>query len=204
MSVIFPILLVVIILACAGTLFNEGMWGNALNLINVILAGLMAFNFFEPMARWIESWGGWFDKNAAYLDFLSLWIIFCISLIVFRLASNAISRVKVRFLMIVDRAGSAVFALLVGWVLVCFTTASLHTAPLAEKFMWGGFDQNKRMLFGLAPDRQWLGLMKLASRAGFSRGQEFDPNSDFPARYGAVRSAVESGGSIPSRSGGQE
>jgi hypothetical protein len=193
MSVIFPLLLVVIILACAASLYNEGMWGNAINLVNVIMAGLLAFNFFEPLAKWIESWGDFFAKNTFYLDFLSLWFVFAVSLIVLRTASNLISRVKVRFVMLYNRIGSGVLAVLVGWFMASFTAATLHTAPLAEKFMKGGFDARKRMMFGLAPDRQWLGFVNMASKGGFSRGEEheFDPDGQFIVKYEDFRAAVE-------------
>ncbi len=150
MSVIFPLLLIAIFLACAASLYQEGMWGNALNVVNVTLAGLIAFNFFEPMARGLE---GMIPAMAFYHDFLALWVVFCISLMILRTATKLISRVKVRFVALVDRIGSGSLAALVGWIMVCFTTASLHTAPLARNFLWGGFNPEKRMLFGLAPDR---------------------------------------------------
>lgn len=208
MTVIFPLLLVVILLACAASLYPEGLWGNAINLVNIILAGLLAFNFFEPLARFLE---GQMASYTFFLDFISLWLIFCVSLVVLRTASNLLSRVKVRFLMIVDRVGSGILAVLVGWVMVCFTAATLHTAPLARNFMWGGFNPEKRMLFGLAPDRQWLGLVRLASRGGLSGGNQFDTR--FIVQYADFRSAVEKASEsgslrvasspIPPRAGGE-
>jgi type II secretory ATPase GspE/PulE/Tfp pilus assembly ATPase PilB-like protein len=191
MWIFFQLLLLVIILACVGSLYHEGMWGNALNMINVILAGLLAFSFFVPLTGWMLTWGDWFASIFFFLQFISLWLIFCVSLIVLRTGSNLISRVKVRFIMVADRAGSGVFALLVGWFMVCFTTAALHTAPLARNFMWGGFNPEKRMLFGLAPDRQWLGLVNMASQGAFSRGHPFDPDNRFIVAQAAMRSAVE-------------
>jgi type II secretory ATPase GspE/PulE/Tfp pilus assembly ATPase PilB-like protein len=190
MSIIFPILLLVIILACVGSLYHEGMWGNALNMINVILAGLLAFSFAGPLMRWMLTWGDWFASIVFFLAFISLWLIFCVSLIILRMASNLTSRVKVKFIMIANRVGSGIFALLVGWFMVCFTTATLHTAPLSKNFMWGGFDNNKRMLFGLAPDRQWLGLVNIVSKGAFSRGVEFD-DGGFRNAFEVMRSFVE-------------
>ena len=54
MSIIFTILLLVILIACAASLYTEGMWGNAIRLINVVTAGLIATNYFEPVADWLE------------------------------------------------------------------------------------------------------------------------------------------------------
>ena len=36
-------------------LFGQGIWGNVLTLINVILAALLATTMFEPLADWLES-----------------------------------------------------------------------------------------------------------------------------------------------------
>ena len=45
MTLIFPALLVVIFIAVAISLYTEGLWGNALRLINVVTAALLATNF---------------------------------------------------------------------------------------------------------------------------------------------------------------
>ena len=163
--IIFPALLFVIFIACVATLYTEGMWGNAIRLINVVTAALLAVNFWEPLARWLEG----FNASFCYFwDFLALWGLFGLFMVLFRLATDFTSRVKVRFLSVVDRAGSVFFAIWVGWVMVCFTAMSLHTAPLARNFLFGGFDPQRRM-FVMAPDRQWLGFVQKVSRGSFSR-----------------------------------
>ena len=54
MSALLTLILVLIFLACLGFLYPEGMWSNAIRLINVILAALLAINYFEPLARQLE------------------------------------------------------------------------------------------------------------------------------------------------------
>ena len=49
MSSILTILMLVILLACVAMCYAEGMWSNAVRLINVMTVGLLAMNFFEPM-----------------------------------------------------------------------------------------------------------------------------------------------------------
>ena len=44
------LILILIFLACLGFLYPEGMWSNAVRLINVILASLLAIDYFEPLA----------------------------------------------------------------------------------------------------------------------------------------------------------
>lgn len=184
--------MLVILAACIGVLYPEGLWSNVIRLVNVVTAGLIAMNFFEPLARWIETWGEWFASATYFWDFISLWILFGVSMIVMRLATDSISRVKVRFLKVVDRAGSAFFATLVGWVMVCFVMATLHTAPLAARFLFGGFDPSRRMLV-LGPDRQWLGFVQGASKGPFARGEKvvFDEDSQFMAKYNNRRGSLE-------------
>ena len=54
MSYLLTVLLLTILAACVGSLYTEGIWSNAMHFINVVTAGLLAMNFFEPVARGIE------------------------------------------------------------------------------------------------------------------------------------------------------
>ena len=94
---------------------------------------------------------------------------------------------------IADRIGSGVFAALVGWVMICFTTMSLHTAPLSRNFLFGGFKPGESMFFGLAPDQQWLKLTEAMSKGSFSRLEPrvFDPEHQFIPKYAARRTNLD-------------
>ncbi len=203
--------LVIILLACVGFLYTEGIWGNFINLVNVVTAGLLATNFYEPLAKLGESYFGSFTF---FLDFLSLWGSFALFVIVFRLATDRISRTKVRFLKLADQIGSPTMAVMVGWVMVCFTAMTLHTAPLARNFLDGGFQPEEPMLLGTAPDRQWLGFVQIISRGVYCRGLSatekdsgaygkdtdqaenelavFDRRAEFIPKYAARRTLLES------------
>ena len=131
MAFLFTALLFVVLLACVAFLYGEGMWGNAIRLVNVVTAALLATNFWEPVARILEDS---VSKEFSYAwDIIALWGLFSVFVVVLTLATGYASRVKVRFLGIADRIGSIAFAVLIGYVMVCFTTMSLHTAPLAKK-----------------------------------------------------------------------
>jgi hypothetical protein len=204
MSFLLPLLLLVVFAACVGFLYREGMWANGIRLINVVTAALLATNFWEPLARLLEDMLG---ASFTYLyDFLSLWLLFAVIYLAFHLVTNKVSRVKVRFLAIVNKIGGGVLAAAVGWVLVSFTLMTLHTAPLGEKFFFGGFDPNANMLFGLAPDHQWLAFMGHVSRGAFSKGAAegepagFDPEHKFIDTYRlrrlSLQAQLQSAGSI--------
>jgi len=197
----FTLLLLVVFFAVVAMLVREGLWSNAIMFFNVITAAMLATNYYETLANWIErkDWGRSFTF---LLDFLSLWVIFSVVLVVLRLATDKISRVKVRFKLPVEWSGGIFFALWVAWLMVCFTAFSFHTAPLARNFLFGSFqpEPDSKMFFGLAPDRQWLAWMHTMSDYGSLAGNRpegdkttnvFDPNTDFILRYAARRKQYE-------------
>jgi hypothetical protein len=77
--------------------------------------------------------------------------------------------VKVKFLTLLDRIGSALFGMLTGLALLCFLAMTLHTAPLAEKFFGGAFDYTQGIMFGMSPDRMWCGYMQTVSGGAFAQ-----------------------------------
>jgi len=193
------LLMCIILFAAVAMLYTDGTWSNALRLINVVTAALLAVNFYEHLADWLET------KQPTYTyfwDFLALWGLFVVFSAVFRVLTDFLSRVKVRFLKIADQIGSVILSLWIGWVMVCFTMVTLHTAPLARNFMDGSFDPEQRMVLGLAPDRQWLGFMQRMSQGPYARsageaewkGEKyvFDPDAEFLLKYATRRANFES------------
>ncbi len=197
---------------------REGLWSNALMFFNVMTAALLATNYFEPLADRIDRMAPTYTYLA---DFLTLWAAFCVAIIVLRVATDLVSRVKVRFRLPVDWAGGIFFACWTAWIMVCFTTFSLHTAPLARSPFGGTFyaEPNADVFFGLAPDRQWLAFVHTLSLDGSkvadgrqgslarSLGENepeganiFDPQAEFILKYGASRAKFEKEPEIRTRS----
>jgi hypothetical protein len=183
--------MLLIFFAIVATCFSEGMWSNAVRLVNVIFAALVAMTFFEPIAQALDNW----DKSYTYMwDFLSLWALFSVSLLIFREITDHISHVNVRFLKLADRIGSVVFSMWIGYVVVCFAMMTLHTAPLGPNFLFKGFSTqtDAKMLFGMAaPDRDWLGFTQKMSTGAFAGSDEFDPNAEFMPKYATRRTDLE-------------
>jgi len=192
MSAIFTVLLFVIFLAVVASLYPEGMWGNALQLVNVSIAALLATNYFEPLANWLEGLNASAATYKYVWDFLSIWALFAVFLVVLRATTDTVSRVKVRFLKIADQVGSVLFSCLVALVVVSFVTFSLHLAPLGKSFMWEGFDPDKPAMLGLAPDQKWISLVRHLSDGAFSCSppRVFDQDSQFRANYAQRRAAI--------------
>jgi uncharacterized membrane protein required for colicin V production len=191
-------LLLLVFLACVGFGFRNGMWSNAIRLVNVITAALVATNCFEPLADWLQGFAGSYQYFA---DIVALWAVFVAALGGLNLATDAVSKVRVRFATIVDRVGSVFFSAWVGWVMVGFTLFTLHAAPLPREFLFGNFQAEQPMFLGMAPDRQWLAFVHKLSRGPLCRSATtdqwrreatvFDPRGEFMIKYASRRSALE-------------
>lgn len=187
------IVLIVIFVACFASLMTGGMWSNTITLINVITAGLLAMNYFEPLAEFL-------DKQApswTYVwDFVSLWAVFGVSMLALRAVTDFASKVQVKFHPTVERVGGLLMAVWASWIVLCFATATLHAAPLARNFLGGAFqtEPDTKMLFGLQPDRVWLGWVNRESKGALRRlgtAAPFDARGDFILRYAERRHEFE-------------
>ena len=192
------IVLILILFICLAMLWTEGMWGNAVTLINTVISCIVATNCYEA----VVAFG--MDNAPTYtyvLDYLCLWGAFAACFAVLRSATDAISRHKVKFKKPVEQAGRALFAFATGWVIVCFTTYSLHTAPLGENPFRASLhhDGNTKNFLGLGPDIMWLAFAQSRSKGALSRADEsgpdgvrvYDPDSTFMARYASRRKKLE-------------
>ena len=189
--------LFLILAITAAAIWFQGLWGAAVTLINLVIAMLLATNFFEPLADMIESVGG--GSFTYLLDFLVLWILFALFFGILRGITDMLSKTRVKFDMPVEMVGRTLFALWCGWLMVCFTTFSLHMAPLGAERPMGAFaTPTSGSFLGLAPDRLWLAFMQSRSRGALARGnfsgqshpedqaanvEAFDPFSEFPFKY---------------------
>jgi hypothetical protein len=135
----------------------------------VLLAGIIAVNFFEPLADWFDSM---MPSFTYFWDFTALWLCFAIAIALLRLSTSMLSKHRVRFKKPVDTAGGLFFAACIGWVMMQFTLFSFHMAPLSRNFMNFQEKPDTRMILGLAPDRTWIALMRAVSSGSLSRGND--------------------------------
>jgi hypothetical protein len=166
--------LLIIIALVTWNVAAEGAWGAAALFLSVIFAGLIAMNFFEPLANFLEvnvssDWSMRFD-------FISLMVLFVGAVFLLRLMSEKIAPGFIAVhsrLYDVCRFG---FALMTGYVTAAFLLAAMHTAPLPREFL--GFTPERKNFFGMtAPDREWLGFVQYVSEKSMQsseRGRIFD------------------------------
>jgi hypothetical protein len=171
-------LTLLIMLAVAYAQLREGLFTACTMFCNVLLAGLIAFNFWEPLADSLESvFSGTFLNG--YEDAVCLVFLFCLSLGVLRAATNAMSRTQIRFPEFVQRGGGVLFGLLTGYLVSGFLVCTLQTLPWSENFMSfnpnyeRGSESSARQI--LPPDRVWLAIMHRAGAYAFSSKE--DPNA---------------------------
>lgn len=173
---------------CVAFLWNEGTWSNCLTLVNTLLAALVAMNYWEPLADFAE---GKMPTYTYVIDYLAMWLVFFIAIAVFRALTATISKTQVRFIPPIEQAGRVVSVLLIGWIMVCFTVTSLHTAPLARTAIRGSFQATPMAnnFLGLAPDRMWLGYVQYRSKTALANSppRVFDETGEYIFKYGERR-----------------
>lgn len=176
------ILLLLIFIGVTAGLWFQGLWNNAITLMNVLLAGLIATNWYEPIATLaIEQ-----EASYTYLyDVVFLWLLFAISFSLLRVFTDMLSSDRVKFIPPVELAGRSILAVLAAYLFICFTVFTIHTAPLQANAFRGAFQTPDSATFLIfQPGRQWASLVRTASGGGLSNGDnQFDPNGEFAHKY---------------------
>ncbi|MFO0968081.1 MAG: CvpA family protein [Gemmataceae bacterium] len=161
--------------------FREGVFTSFCMLVNVFLAGLLAFNFFEPMSDALE---GVFKGTdlLGYEDFLCLAAVFIVALILLRILANNFANRFIDFPAKAQQFGGGAVGLLTGYCLAGFFLCTLETLPWQESFLdFPTGTEAEASLRGVwPPDRAWLSLMRFAGAYSFS-AKERDPLAD--SRY---------------------
>jgi uncharacterized membrane protein required for colicin V production len=159
-----------VLATCVAFLFRDGIWSNAVRLVNIVFAGLLTMNFYEPLAKFITEYSEDIRTWAPFMDFLAFWICFVGFAAILTAITDKVSRVRVRFLQVAERVGGLALSFCIGWIMVCIVLVSLHTAPLGQYPFLGCFQPQGSMYLGmLAPDREWLGFTKYQSEGPVCR-----------------------------------
>lgn len=181
-----------LMLAGAYAFWREGVLPAFAMCVNILLAGLIAFNFFEPIAVELEPLLT--DSFLhGYEDSFGLVALFSLALLFLRWASNALIHTELPYHPIVQQAGAALFGMLAGYLVAGFLLCVAQTLPLDEHFL--KFDaavnphsHNEKIRRLMPPDRVWLALMHRASKASFDWDETaFDPDGSFELRYARER-----------------
>ncbi len=193
-------------------LSQEGIWGAASTLVCVVLSGLVAMNFYEPVAMYLTFF---VPAIADYADFGALVVLFGGGVIGLRELTEYLAPLDIRVPDLLDTIGKWGFAAATGYVTTGILLTALHTAPLPRQFL--DFRPEAPTFFGIAPDRQWLAFTQYVSEKSLANNSNFDPATrlfqpnifdghirkvgdspntvwaSFPIRYAMRRSMIERG-----------
>jgi hypothetical protein len=178
-SVIVDLGVVVLILGMTYALASEGLWGAALMFFNVLFAGLITFNFYEPLAGVI---GGNVSFLADYADSLSLLLIFVVSLLLLRLTTESLAPTMVRFPAPIYHLGRWLFGLAASVLAMAVFYLAFHTAPIHKKMFYGAAPYDHKPPFGMGIDWQWLGFFQYSTGqifANYSESNPLDPSKEY-------------------------
>ena len=163
MAIIMDLIILFLVLGLTYALTSEGLWGAALMFFNVLFSAMIAFNFYEVVAKLIDSTGiPW-----GFSDTLSMLGLFCISVMLLRMTTETIAPAMVRFPTPVYHLGRFVFGIGGALVTIAIVILAFHTAPVHKKiFTTVKYDTKPPFNMGL--DHQWLGFFQYETGAVFT------------------------------------
>ncbi|MBI3467350.1 MAG: hypothetical protein HY000_30440 [Planctomycetes bacterium] len=177
---VIDVLLVLGMLGIGWCVSSEGLWGAALMFVNVMFAGLVAFDLYEPVAKFIDLNLGFM---AAFADFVALVLLFAIAFTVIRIATDNLGPTMVRFPTWVYHIGRYGFAGATAWYLMGMILCILQTAPIHKQFL--GYKWDTHAVWTAGVDRFWLGYVQTTTERVFDRSppKMFDAKSKFIREY---------------------
>lgn len=176
--VIVDIGVVVLVLGMTYALASEGLWGAALMFFNVLFAGLIAFNSYEPVAGWLA---GSLSALSGFADTLSLLLIFVVTLLLLRLTTESLAPMMVRFPGAVYHIGRWAFGLGASALAMAVFLLAFHAAPIHKKMFFGAYPYDYRPPFGMGLDWKWLGFFQYSAGQIFARNspENRDPHDEY-------------------------
>jgi uncharacterized membrane protein required for colicin V production len=192
---VIDIVLCLFLAAIIWAVSSQGLWGAALKFVNVMLAGLVAFNFYEPIASLLDRY---VEFMRSFSDFVCLVILFVFAFLALDLLTDRLGPTMVRFPGWLYHAGRFVFAVATAWYTVGMMLAIVETAPIHKQFL--GYQWQNHALWGAGIDRYWLGFVQATTRDCLEWDKPprvFDPYSDYIVRYHEHRGFGDPDPSMP-------
>lgn len=167
---------------------REGLWSILLTLFNLFFGTLMAVNYFEPAARLLVSmWRGiyWFAPG------LCFWALLGLFFGIGRFATDALSKVKLKFYAPIEIIGRIVLAL----TLANYTINSIHLGILVSNVPTYVFTTDDRGRDIVDSFDRFFSLPMYSALTSFSRMPMDERSADvlnLPLKYLQFRKAYAS------------
>ena len=177
---IFDLIVLVLIAGMTYALSSEGLWGAALMFFNVLFSSIIALNFYEPLAGVIASN---VDFLSGMADALCLIVIFTVSLLLMRLATELLAPSMVRYPVALYQIGRFLFALAASALTMGMLILAFEASPVDKK-VFGSVDHEAVPAYKVRLDTQILAIFQYETEEVFRRGKGrfFDPKSDWLIR----------------------
>lgn len=171
----------IVFFASFAMMVREGIWNNLLTMMMVMISGVVAFGYFQPLTRsFDEKTGG---SYTYLLDFLVIWFTFIFVMLILKILGKVLSPKKVKFLENFDLYGGVAIALFTAYLITGMMLATMHSAPLIHnifdnRFVMGETRKEVESTINSTsviarPDLAWLGLMESVLQGSSMGGSDF-------------------------------
>jgi uncharacterized membrane protein required for colicin V production len=179
--IVIDLVIAALILGLTYALMSEGLWGSALMFFNILFAGIIAFNFYEPLAKLLAANLSFMSHH---VDMLCLMSVFLVTLVILRLTTETIAPAMVRFPTAVYQVGRIFFGLAGSVVLMAILLLAFDTAAVHKK-VFTVVDYKYQPPFHMGIDHAWLGFFQYTTGAIFPNNSP--ANSDWMREYGNAK-----------------
>lgn len=185
-----------VVLAVGYAHFREGAIGAFTHLMNSLIAGLISFHFWPPIADELEKGG-----LAGYEDMVALVGVFAAVFAILRVVTNALANRLIDLGGQVSPILGSIFGFFTGYLVAGFLTCVLQTLPWQENFLGYVPIEKEALDSRIVPaDQVWLRLMRTAHRKTFADYESSDQCGTFEkfsARYAKHRRWTETRDPVP-------
>jgi hypothetical protein len=153
----------IVLFAGIAMMVREGLWSNAIMLVNIIISGLVSFGFYSPLVIYLDEKTD--GEHTYWLDFAVMWALYGAAFVITRTLTTAASRTRMRFKNPIDPVGGPIMGLLAAWALAAFTLATLHVSPMPKDAFGGKLvhDDVAAASMMTSPDIAWLKFVETMS-----------------------------------------
>ena len=180
MSTVVDLCILGLVAGMTYALMSEGLWGAALMFFNALFASLISFNFYEPLAQIIVDNASF---ASSFADSLAMMLLFVVSLLLFRLATETLAPSMVRFPTPLYHLGRVVFGLGAALITMAMLLLGYQASPVQKK-MLGVMDYKYKPLYSERFDRDFLAFFQYTTGYTFARNGAGDPDParEFPGK----------------------
>lgn len=175
MAWILDAVVFILILGMTYALSSEGLWGAALMFFNALFAAMITLNCYEPLAQVI---GSNVEFLSGYADALCILLIFTVSLLVIRLATENLAPAMIRYPMPLFHAGRLLFGLAGSAVTMGVLLIGLDASPVDKKIL-GSMDYKSEPFFKVRLDKELLAFFQYSTGYIYTRPGPRDPYGEF-------------------------